>query len=292
MSECNIAALPDRALLRVSGAGARAFLQGMITNDIGKAEGGSAIHTGLLSPQGKILFDFFVLPDQDGYLLDVARDQREALRQRLTFYRLRAEVKFEDEGGFEVAAAWGAAEPRDVPPGALLFADPRLPRMGYRLIVPTGTPLSALGCAAVDAGAYHAHRIAEGVPEGGRDFVFGDSFPHDALFDQLNGVDFKKGCFVGQEVVARMQHRGTARKRVVGVEAEAALPASGTEVLAGDSPLGTLGSVSGKSGLALLRLDRAEDAKAKSLPLRVGDTEISLRIPEWARFEPRAAAAS
>ena len=164
--------------------------------------------------------------------------------------------------------------------------------MGFRLLLPVAASLADLGCAVAGESDYHAHRIALGVPEGGRDYAFGDTFPHEALFDQLNGVDFEKGCFVGQEVVSRMQHRGTARKRVVGVEGERPLPAPGAEILAGNIPIGTLGSVDGKSGLALVRLDRAEDAKAQGIPLRAGDVAISLRIPPFARFQVPAAAAS
>ena len=127
-------------------------------------------------------------------------------------------------------------------------------------------------------------RIRLGVPEGGRDYDFGDTFPHEALFDQLNGVDFTKGCYVGQEVVSRMQHRGTARKRIVPVEGEAPLPASGTSIEAGGVPIGALGSVSGASGLALIRLDRAEEALARGKTLTAGGVKIALRRPSFARF--------
>ena len=150
----------------------------------------------------------------------------------------------------------------------------------------------ALGCALASEDEYHARRIALGVPEGGRDYIFGDAFPHEAMFDQLNGVDFKKGCFVGQEVVSRMEHRGTARKRIVGVEGEGQLPLSGTEIMAGSMPIGTLGSVAGSSGLALLRLDRAEEAKAAGVPLRAGEVTVAVRIPAWARFKTPAPAAT
>lgn len=290
MSQCRIAELADRAVIRVSGAAAGAFLQGLITNDIDKAASGRAIHAGLLSPQGKIIFEFFLLPDGDGYLLDVARTESERLVQRLSFYRLRAEVKIEPTP-LRVAAAWGDSVPPQID-GAHVFADPRLAAMGYRILLTAVADLAGLGCSMAGEGAYHAHRIALGVPEGGRDYGFGDTFPHEALYDQLAGVDFEKGCFVGQEVVSRMQHRGTARKRVVGVDGEGTLPAPGAEILAGTMPIGTLGSVEGKSGLALLRLDRAEEAKAQGIGLRAGDVPVSLRIPEWARFETHKAAAS
>ncbi len=292
MSQCHIAELADRAVIRLSGADAGSFLQGLITNDIGGAGPGTAIHAGLLSPQGKILFDFFALSDGDGYLLEVASAQTEALRQRLGFYRLRAAVTIDAEPSLKVAAAWGEAALANLPAEARSFRDPRLESMGARLLLPRDAKLTELGCAATGEAGYHAHRIAQGVPEGGRDYAFGDTFPHEAMFDQLNGVDFQKGCFVGQEVVSRMQHRGTARKRIVGVDGERALPPSGAEIFAGTMPIGTLGSIDGSAGLALVRLDRAEEAKAQGVALRAGDVPVILRIPPWARLQTPAAAAS
>ncbi|MGC2409054.1 MAG: folate-binding protein YgfZ [Methyloceanibacter sp.] len=282
MSQCSVALLADRAVVRVTGSGARAFLQGLITNDIEKAKAEAAIHAGLLTPQGKILFDFFVVPAEDGFLLDVAKAKAGELMQRLGFYRLRAQVEIAEEPLLTAAAAWGA--PPQLPKGAVSYADPRLPALGLRILLPSNASLADLGCAVAATAVYHARRIALGVPEGGRDYAYGDTFPHEVLFDQLNGVDFKKGCFVGQEVVSRMEHRGTARKRIVGIEGEGPLPASGTEITAGGHAIGTLGSVNGASGLALLRLDRAEEALAAGLPLQAGDVAVALRIPAWVRF--------
>jgi tRNA-modifying protein YgfZ len=289
MNECNVAQLPDRA---IGGPAARGFLQGLITNDIDKAKPGGAMHAGLLTPQGKILFDFFVLPVADGFLLEVAKPKAKELVQRLGFYKLRAQVDITEDPSFKVAASWGSS-PR-LPEGAIAYGDPRLPALGLRILLSANADAGSLGCACALAteDAYHARRIALGVPEGGRDYAFGDTFPHEAMFDQLMGVDFKKGCFVGQEVVSRMEHRGTARKRIVGVEGEGPLPPSGTEIIAGDNPIGTLGSVSGASGLAILRLDRAEEAQAAGLPLRAGEVTIALRIPTWARFAVKAPVAS
>ena len=218
----------------------------------------------LLSPQGKILFDFFVLADGDGYLLDVASAQAEALRQRLGFYRLRAAVTIEAEPSLKVAASWGEAALANLPAEAPNFRDPRLDSMGARVLLPAMSTSQNSATELATEAAYHAHRIAEGVPEGSRDYAFGDAFPHEAMFDQLHGVDFQKGCFVGQEVVSRMQHRGTARKRIVGVEGEGALPPSGAEIFAATMPIGTLGSINGSAGLALVRLDRAEEPKLKA----------------------------
>jgi folate-binding protein YgfZ len=290
MSECKVVLLSDRAVVRVTGEAARNFLQGLITNHIDQAKPGSSIHAGLLTPQGKILVDFFVLPADAGFLLELARAKLADLIQRLTVYKLRTQVAFAEEPSLRVAASWGS--PPRLPEGAIAYADPRLPELGLRILLPANTDISGLGCALATEDEYHARRIALSVPEGGRDYAFGDAFPHEAMFDQLNGVDFKKGCFVGQEVVSRMEHRGTARKRIVGVEGEGPLPPSGTQITAGGNPIGTLGSVAGNSGLALLRLDRAEEAKAAGSPLHAGDVTIAIRIPAWARFKTPAPAAT
>ena len=290
MSQCNAALLSDRAVVRVSGHAAHGFLQGLITNDIDKAKPGGAIHAGLLTPQGKILFDFFVIPAADGFLLEIAKAKAGELAQRLRFYKLRAQVEIAEDPSFAVAAAWGA--PPRLPDGAIAYADPRLSALGLRILLQAEADARILGCTIAGEDAYHAHRIALGVPEGGRDYAFGDAFPHEAMFDRLAGVDFDKGCFIGQEVVSRMEHRGIARKRIVGVEGEGPLPPSGTEITAGGAPVGTLGSVSEHSGLALLRLDRAEEAKAAGLPLRAGEVTVDLRIPAWARLAAKVPAAS
>jgi folate-binding protein YgfZ len=290
MKKCNAALLSDRAVVRVTGPAAHTFLQGLITNDIDKAKPGGAIHAGLLTPQGKILFDFFVVPAADGFLLEIAQAKAGELAQRLGFYKLRAQVEIEEDPSFAVAASWGA--PPKLPECAIAYADPRLPGLGLRILLPADADVRNLGCTLASEDEYHTHRIALGVPEGGRDYAFGDAFPHEAMFDRLAGVDFNKGCFVGQEVVSRMEHRGTARKRIVGVEGEGPLPSSGTEITAGGALIGTLGSVSGNSGLALLRLDRAEEAKAAHQPLLAGEVTVALRIPAWARLETPAPAAA
>ena len=282
MSHCQAALLSDRGVLRVTGADARTFLQGIITSDLDKVEDGVAIHAGLLSPQGKILFDFFVVADGGGFLVEGAKDTLGALSKRLAFYRLRAAVEIGEASDLHVAAVWDGAD--NMPDGAIAFADPRLAALGTRVLLPEARALAALSCTDAGESAYHAHRIRLGVPEGGRDYALGDTFPHEALLDQLNGVDFAKGCFVGQEVVSRMQHRGTTRKRIVPVEGDAPLH-SGDEVRAGDLSIGRIGSVDGQFGLALLRLDRAGDAAAKGTKLMAGDAAITLHQPSFAQFD-------
>jgi tRNA-modifying protein YgfZ len=278
-----LAHLADRGLVRVAGPDARKLLNGLVTNDLDKLDAQPAIHAGLLTPQGKILFDFFVVKaGGDVLLLDVAQMSVEALVKRLTMYKLRAAVTIEaTPADLVVGAMWGEAA--RVPAGVIAYADPRLAALGQRFIAPAGR-VGEIPATAADPSAYHSHRIALGVPEGGLDYAFGDTFPHEALFDQLHGVDFEKGCYVGQEVVSRMEHRGTARNRIVPVEGAGNLTAAAA-VTAGAANLGSVGSVAGRSGLALIRLDRAHEATQKGDAIIAGDVTLTLRKPDWATFD-------
>ena len=285
-NQTNIALLPDRGVVSVIGEDAGKLLQGIVTNDMALLDSQPAIHAGLLTPQGKLLFDFFVVRSADGFLLDVAREKAGDLAKRLTMYRLRAAVTIADvSDNYVVAAIFGTgAHLAD----STTFPDPRLEHLGSRaLIAEAHAP-----AASASAEDYHTHRISLGVPEGGKDFVYGDAFPHEACMDQLNGVSFTKGCYVGQEIVARMEHRGTARKRVVPVVADLALPATGTEVKAGDVAIGTIGSRAGNRGLAMIRLDRAAEFESRGVGLKAGDVPIRIEIPSWARFSHDPAGAS
>ncbi len=270
MSAVNHALLPDRGLVSVSGEDAAKLLSGLITSDIDRLAGEPAIFAGLLSPQGKILFDFLVARADGGFLLDVARDKAADLVKRLTMYRLRAKVELKDVSETHaVAVSWGSdpASGRGV-----AFADPRHPSLGQRTILTAaGAPIEA-----TDAPAYHAHRIALGVPEGGKDYDFGDAFPHEANFDLLHGVAFDKGCYVGQEIVARMEHRGTVRKRIARVTGASDLPVSRPDVMMGDVVIGKLGSVAGREGLAMIRLDRAIEAIDKGAPIAAGGIGLAI----------------
>jgi folate-binding protein YgfZ len=287
MAPVQIALLPDRGVVRVAGEDADKLLQGIITNDMGLLAGQPAIHAGLLTPQGKILFDFLVVKAPGGFLLETAGEKVPELIKRLQLYRLRAKVEIADASSqHRVFAQWGASSTGSgAAPGVVSYADPRLAGLGWRTLGETAPDI-----AATDAGAdaYHAHRIALGVPEGGKDYAFGDAFPHEADFDLLNGVSFDKGCFVGQEVVSRMQHRGQARKRVVPIAGEAPLT-SGAEITAGTAVIGTVGSVAGPQALAMIRLDRWVEAKAKGERIHAGGVPIALRQPAWAKSDLLAA---
>lgn len=279
MSTTKLAHLKRRSVIRVSGPEAAKLLDGLITNSLDRLDTQPAIHTGLLSPQGKILFDFFVTRAGDDLLIDTTAGHTADLITRLTFYRLRAEVTFEDlSDQLIVVAAWHSDQP-SVPGGVIAVPDPRHAALGHRLILPHER-LAELPGEHTDEAAYDAHRIQVGVPEAGADYALGDTFPHEALYDQLHSVDFAKGCFVGQEVVSRMQHRGTARKRIVPVEGQAPLAAT-AEVIAGTATIGSLGSVSANRGLALLRLDRANEAKAKGEQIVAGDVTVVIAQPDW-----------
>ncbi len=308
MTHAKTALLPDRGVVRVSGEDAEKLLQGIITSDMELLAGRPAIHAALLTPQGKILFEFFVARSSDGFLLETAQDQAANLAKRLTMYKLRAKVLIEDASErWDVWTSWGSEtiegpwmseaeapeEDLQVTPmdfmdfmDCIAFRDPRFWDLGSRWMVyrhlrtPLRKLLPAHSMDAVEANDYHSHRIALGVPEGGKDYAFGDTFPHEANLDLLHGVSFSKGCFVGQEVVSRMQHRSTARKRIVIVEGSAPLQ-SGSAIAAGPATIGTIGSVAGNRALALVRLDRMEEMQRKGEQLTAAGDAIAIRRPTY-----------
>lgn len=285
MTHAKSALLPDRGVVRVSGEDAEKLLQGIITSDMELLIGQPAIHAALLTPQGKILFEFFVARSSDGFLLETAQDQAANLAKRLTMYKLRAKVDIRETGAEHVVMAMWGDDPQAPggTGGAVSFPDPRLPELGLRVLAEAQSAANiAAATNGMDADAqdYHAHRIALGVPEGGKDYAFGDAFPHEANLDLLHGVSFSKGCFVGQEVVSRMQHRSTARKRIVIIEGSAPLQ-SGSEITAGPATIGTIGSEAGNRGLALVRLDRADEMQRKGEQLTAAGSAIAIRRPAY-----------
>lgn len=250
MPSAGYAQLADRGAVSVSGPDAAKFLQGLLTNDVDIARRDGAMFGALLSPQGKILFDLFVVARDDAFLIDCARVKAGELAKRLAMYKLRADVAIADvsDRAFVYVAGPDAARLG----GAVV--DPRSAALGFRLV--SAEPASG---AIVDSEAYDLRRISAAAPESGKDYAFGDAVPHEANFDLLNGVSFTKGCYVGQEVVARMQNKSVVRKRVVRVTGGADL-ASGAEILLGEAPIGRVGTTDGASALAMLRLDRAIEA--------------------------------
>jgi tRNA-modifying protein YgfZ len=280
-----VALLPERAVLKIAGEDARAFLHNLLTCDVEIITPDKAGFGALLTPQGKIIADMVImaLPADEGggFLLDANAGPLPQLMAKLKLFRLRSKVTIEDiSAAVSVLAIWGGEPlPTDE---ALLVTDPRLAELGQRAVVPHSHAASLVTATALD---YHAHRIGLGVPDGGKDFAYGDAFPHEALMDLLHGVSFTKGCYVGQEVVSRMQHRGTARTRVVPVRFENGLsPEWGVTAMAGERPLGMVGSSAHGRGLAMLRLDRVAEAELEGVPLLGGGMPFVVEREAWMAF--------
>ena len=258
--------LGDRAVISVSGPEAKSFLQGLITNDIGSLSPDKPMYAALLTPQGKILFDFLLSEQNGAVLVDCAATSAEALLRRLTMYRLRAKVEL--AGRDDLAVHWNPEE----------VGDPRLPALGQRTVADRS------GENADDPRAYLQHRLELGIPEG-TDFGSDKMFALDAGLEELNAISFSKGCYIGQELTARMKHRGTARKRLLPVVAEDAdLPPAGTEIRAGNLSLGEIVSVYDMRGFGLIRLDRWQEAGHASL--RAGEQDIRIVKPAWLMSTP------
>ena len=285
--------LSDRGVVKLSGDDARGFLNNLVTSEIEVVTPGTARFGALLTPQGKIITDFLVTEAPAGHggglLIELPADLAQPLATKLGFYKLRAKVTVENlTGSLGVLAVWDG-EPGLKPD--LTYPDPRNADLGFRILIPAELAektAAMLGAELLDEAAYEAHRIATGVPRGGVDFAYGDAFPHEANMDRLKGVDFDKGCYVGQEVVSRMQHRGTARTRIVGVVLDGATPAPGSEIRAADKPIGTMGSSADGRGLALVRTDRATDALDAAALFLAGDTPMHFADADAVRaFAPK-----
>lgn len=283
-----IVALVDRGLVRVTGPDAEDFLQNLVTNDVTEARDNQAVFAALLTPQGKINYEFYIVRHVGGFLLETGRGCVEELVKRLILYKMRADVSIEDLSDGHMMFWLDEALAHDADAVAV-YPDPRYRKLGYRTIVSINETNNF--CARFetsDVDHYHAARVEYGVPEGGYDYAYGDTFPHEAGYDLLGGVDFKKGCYVGQEVVSRMQHRGTARKRVVIVRAAGDaqdLPEPGAEIRTAKSFIGPLGSVFDGRGIALVRLDRAAKAMANGDEMNAEAVPVTFEIPPWASYD-------
>ena len=269
------AVLPDRAVVAVAGADAVPFLQGLVSNDVTLAAAGP-IWAALLTPQGKWLADFFILGDRDRLLLDCERAQAAFLVQHLGRFRLRAKVAIAEEAGLDVVAAWDAP-----PPAGLGGRDPRLPEAGWRALCPAG---SVAGDA--DAADYDRHRLRLGLPDGSRDLESGRTVLLEAGFDELHGISWTKGCYMGQELTARTRYRGLVKRRLVPVAVDGPLPEPGTPVLRAGAEVGAIRSGRETRALALLRLEAIRPAGE----LVCGAAMLRPEIPAWMVL-PRADAA-
>lgn len=286
--------LANRTIVSVSGPDAEHFLQNILTTDLDKLAAGDAKPGALLTPQGKILFDFLISRSgADGFLLDCRADIADDFVRRLMLYKLRAKVEIAKRDQQFVSVSWetdsGTSHSDSTAAlGGSPLRDLRFPESAavYRSY---GTALPGTDTEA----DWAALRVAYGIAESGSDYALGDAFPHDVLLDQMDGVGFKKGCYVGQEVVSRMQHRGTARRRVLIAAADQDLPQAGTDITADGRSAGTLGTVAGTAGLAIARIDRVKDAVDSGTPLLAGDVGVALSIPNWAKFSfPQDAASA
>ncbi|GIX09108.1 folate-binding protein YgfZ [Elioraea sp.] len=261
-----IAVLPDRAVIAVAGPDATPFLQGLVSNDVTLAAQGP-VWAALLTPQGKWLADFFVLRDGDRLLLDGERGQAAFLVQHLARYRLRAKVAIAEEAGLDVVATWDAA-----PPAGLGGRDPRLAEAGWRVLCPAGSV-----AADADAAAYDRHRLRLGLPDGSRDLESGRTVLLEAGFDELHGVSWTKGCYMGQELTARTRYRGLVKRRLVPVAVDGVLPEPGTPVLLDDAEVGTIRSGRGERAMALLRIEAIRAGR----PLACGAAVLHPDPPPW-----------
>ena len=260
-----IAALPSRATIAVSGPDWRDFLQGLLTQDVDTLAPGDIRFAAMLTPQGRLLFDLFLVGRDDGCLIDVAAEHRAALTNRLRMYRLRAKVDLA-EGDAPVRALWGADA---APPG--WSRDPRAPGLGWR-----GYPGEPPVAAEATEADYDAHRLAAGLP-GPADWGHDKAYPIEANFDLLGGIDFRKGCFVGQETTSRMKRRGVVKSRMAPIAVDGAPPQAGAALLAGGLRAGQVTSAGADGAMALLRLDRLAEG---ALTLEDGRT-WRVAWPAW-----------
>jgi folate-binding protein YgfZ len=263
-----IALLPGRAVLRVTGSDRVTFLNGLVSNDVALVAPGRAVWSALLSPQGKWLADFFMFADGDALLLECDAGQAAMVAQRLARFRLRADVAVAADTR-AVYAGWDGVAPEGQGVSA---PDPRLPEAGFRLL--------AAGPVAANATFedWDRHRLALGLPDGPRDLDVDKTVLLEAGFDELGGVSWTKGCYMGQELTARTRYRGLIKRRLLPVHAEAALPPHGTRVLCGDREVGELRSSRDGVGLAVVRLD------AVSGPLTAEGSVLHASVPPWARL--------
>jgi folate-binding protein YgfZ len=288
------AILPGRAALEIGGPDRKTFLQGLVSSDATKVAGTRALHAGFLTAQGRFLHEFHMVELGEAILLDAEAARLDDLAKRLKLYKLRSKVTIAPRLDLAIGVAWGegvaasfglADEEGAAKPEAegVVFVDTRLAALGVRAFLPR-TRFAEIACAAGcdlgDEAAYDALRVSLGVPDGSRDLQVEDALLLENGFDELHGVDWKKGCYVGQEVTARMKYRGLVKKRLVPVAIDGSAPAPGTPITLDGQDVGEMRSSAGTMGLALLRLD----AMGAGGALRAGDATLVPKKPAWAGF--------
>jgi hypothetical protein len=300
MAQATAVILEHRGVLKVAGADRSSFLQGIVSNDVERVTPETAVWAAFLTPQGKFLHEFFLAAEDETFLVDCEAERAADLLRRLKLYKLRAQITLAPAEDLAIAALFGEAalqklglpaEPGRAAPfgGGLAFVDPRLPELGARALLPkdtAGKTLSEAGFASGRLADYDALRIAAGVPDGSRDLEVEKSTLLESGFDELGGVDWDKGCYMGQELTARMRYRGLVKKRLIPVEIAGPAPQPGTPITRDGKEAGVLRSAIGRNGggslgLALLRLEALEDGGA---PLMAGNAEATPRKPEGAKF--------
>lgn len=299
MTSPSYALLPDRGVLEIAGADRVTFLQGLVSNDVRKVGAGRAIYAALLTPQGKYLHDFFLIERGETILLEGERARFPDLSRRLSMFKLRAKVTLADVSDrFSIAVAFGddagsrlglSTDPGAAAPfrDGIAYLDPRLAELGARLILPAqgGTDaLDAAGFSRVEPADYDRLRLSLGIADGSRDLAIEKAILLEAGFDELNGVDWDKGCYMGQELTARTKYRALIKKRLMPVRVEGPLPEPGTVIKLGDAEAGEIRTSRDDLALALLRLEAIDEAGKTGAPLRAGEATLTPIKPSWARF--------
>jgi len=283
MGAANFGILPSRAPLAVTGTDAHSFLQGLISNDVTRVGPRTGIYAALLTPQGKFLHDLFVIEAEGALVLDAEAARLDDLVRRLKMFKLRAKVDIAPLADRVVAVAWGeGADAALAIAGA--YPDPRLAEAGVRAVLPAADArrlLADAGLTESDAAGYDRHRLGLGLPDGSRDMEVDKAVLLECGFEELNGVDFDKGCYMGQELTARTKYRGLVKKRLLPVAIEGTAPPPGTQITLADRDAGELRSSRDGLGLALIRLDALDKAQAEGLPLMAGATPLAAWTPSW-----------
>lgn len=299
MSKLTCVHLTDRGVLRIAGDDARVFLQGLISNDVQDLDQDRAIWAAFLTPQGRYLHDFFISAHDGELLLDCEADRLEDLKRRLSIYRLRSRVTLTDarpEYAVWALTGDGAADALDLPSGkrgvarpltgGRVFTDPRLADIGARALLPAESGAQALGDLGFVSGErsdYDRLRIALGLPDGSRDSIVEKSLLLECGFEELHGIDWNKGCYLGQELTARTRYRGLVKRRLLPVATEGSLPSPGTPITLAGKEVGEVRSGLEGMALAILRLE-ALDASERGGELRAGEARLHPRRPSWAIF--------
>ena len=295
--KANFCALRERGVLRLSGRDVRTFLQALVTRDLDYLTTAQTVYSALLTPQGKYLFDFFLAQHDGDILLDGEAARLDALMKRLNMYKLRADVAITKEDGWEISAVYNGNIGMEPKAGAawpfgagVAFTDPRVLDAGARIMAPVGQAskmLSDAGFVAGDKSDYEYFRLGLALPESGRDLVTDKSLMLESNLDSLNGVDFDKGCFVGQELTARTKYRALVRKRLLPVDVQGPMPEPNEPLMSGQSEIASMRSGQRDRGLALVRLDRLVEAGGLGITLTAGSARLTPKLSSWADFEIR-----